>query len=380
MRLFPLLLLGCAPQEPSLSADPSDLTEQESQTDPAHSSEASTSGASESDSAELQSFVPATTRTLIAGPGGVLLPVQIWYPAAEGSTGALHRYDGLETGEALDAAAADCSESRPVVAFSHGNRGIRWQSLTLTEALASRGFVVVAPDHVGNTIADATTAAVPTVAIRRPLDLIASYEALLDQETLAGCIAPEAGYLAAGHSFGGYTALLAAGATLSLDELDDGCLAGNGMACSVAVQLRSVGVSGTYDPGDPRVVGLAALAPWDATILGEGVGEIAVPSLWLTGEGDPITPLPTMVRPLFEALTAGPATLGVLPHGGHFSFVYDCASVGGPLADGCGPGQTPLPIVHALTLDGLLHLAGTAGQIPITPPLPEADEVAWEAR
>ncbi len=38
----------------------------------------------------------------------------------------------------------------PVVIFSHGNGGVRFQSLYLTEFLASHGYIVLAPDHTGN--------------------------------------------------------------------------------------------------------------------------------------------------------------------------------------------------------------------------------------
>ena len=40
----------------------------------------------------------------------------------------------------------------PVIVFSHGLSGLRFQNYTLCEHLASHGFVVVAPDHYGNAI------------------------------------------------------------------------------------------------------------------------------------------------------------------------------------------------------------------------------------
>ena len=42
----------------------------------------------------------------------------------------------------------------PLVIFSHGSGGVRFQSLYLTEHLASHGFVVMGVDHTGNTIFD----------------------------------------------------------------------------------------------------------------------------------------------------------------------------------------------------------------------------------
>jgi dienelactone hydrolase len=40
----------------------------------------------------------------------------------------------------------------PIVLFSHGNRGLRFQNYIMFEYLASHGYVVVSPDHVGNAL------------------------------------------------------------------------------------------------------------------------------------------------------------------------------------------------------------------------------------
>jgi len=40
----------------------------------------------------------------------------------------------------------------PLIIFSHGCNGIRWQSVFYTIHLASHGYVVVSPDHQGNTL------------------------------------------------------------------------------------------------------------------------------------------------------------------------------------------------------------------------------------
>lgn len=53
-----------------------------------------------------------------------------------------------------DATPRRLEEPVPVLLFSHGMAGFRTQSFDLTSHLASRGYVVVAPDHVGRTFAD----------------------------------------------------------------------------------------------------------------------------------------------------------------------------------------------------------------------------------
>ena len=66
----------------------------------------------------------------------------------------------------------------PVVAFSHGNGGIRFQSIFLTEVLAQHGYVVVAPDHPHNTLLDFDESASGTVAMRRPGDVTSAVDEL----------------------------------------------------------------------------------------------------------------------------------------------------------------------------------------------------------
>ena len=56
---------------------------------------------------------------------------------------------------------------------------MRWQSPFLVEYLASHGFVVVAPDHTGNTIFDYDSGRMPEVA-RRPHDIIDAADWLKD--------------------------------------------------------------------------------------------------------------------------------------------------------------------------------------------------------
>jgi len=53
-----------------------------------------------------------------------------------------------------DAAVRDTDERLPVVLFSHGFGGMRIQSFSIAEHLASRGYIVVAPDHPGRMLTD----------------------------------------------------------------------------------------------------------------------------------------------------------------------------------------------------------------------------------
>lgn len=59
-----------------------------------------------------------------------------------------------DTGAVRGAAVRETGGRLPVVLFSHGFGGFRLQSFDLTAHLASRGYVVVAPDHPGRMMGD----------------------------------------------------------------------------------------------------------------------------------------------------------------------------------------------------------------------------------
>jgi predicted dienelactone hydrolase len=160
------------------------------------------------------------------------LPTEVWYPARASYRGRdLHaeHQDRFEVIPGFTAQAqhavrdADPAEGRfPLVLFSHGFGSDRRQSSTSCTHWASHGYVVASPDHVGNTMMDMIQMALggmlgghglaermADVARLRPRDLIHLVEPLCADDKLGGHI--EASRIgAAGHSFGGWTALVAA--------------------------------------------------------------------------------------------------------------------------------------------------------------------------
>ena len=98
--------------------------------------------------------------------------VQVWYPATEGQVGETAPYlpDGVINAQALaknfgfpgfflnhfqyattnsqlNASIATCFDQWPVLVFSHGWNGMRYQNTAQMEALASQGYIVFAPEH-----------------------------------------------------------------------------------------------------------------------------------------------------------------------------------------------------------------------------------------
>ncbi len=162
------------------------------------------------------------------------VPLEIWQPAEVRYAGQdLDRttqdvYPILGGHQVRQEAVRDASplqEASPLVLFSHGFAGHRRQSTFFCTHLASHGYAVVALDHGGNTLADMVQAAVDSGRTRpdvdevlggyvvdRPADVRFVLDAIgaLRVTALAGRVSVQAVGLS-GHSFGGWTTLVAAG-------------------------------------------------------------------------------------------------------------------------------------------------------------------------
>jgi dienelactone hydrolase len=138
------------------------------------------------------------------------LPTTIWYPTPP-TTNAVDP----STGGVLDAPVATGGPF-PVLMFSHGSCGIPNQSTFLTTLLASRGFIVAAPPHPGNTLLEFPNCGTPGAQAasfaERPRDIIHVLDQLLAANQDAGspffgAIDPQRVGMS-GHSFGGLTTYL----------------------------------------------------------------------------------------------------------------------------------------------------------------------------
>jgi predicted dienelactone hydrolase len=223
---------------------------------------------------------------------GRILPTDIWYPAEPSLRGrdldpsAWPEHPLAQPHHAI--AGAQAAEGRfPLLAFSHGNSGMRRQSTFLTTHLASWGFVVAAPDHVGNTFAemqgldDASRKSLHLEARRnRPRDL----RAVIDAVTTGGDGLPavDASHIGTfGHSFGGWTAF----------------------------KLPYI---------DPRVAAVCGLAPAAEPFVGRKAFEPDelpfkrdVATLLIAGIDDVLVDVDKSVRSIFDRLQAPRAFVGI---------------------------------------------------------------------
>ena len=114
----------------------------------------------------------------------------------------------LTTSASVDTAASTAPDAGwPVVLMSHCHDCTRWSTVTTAERLASRGFVVVAPDHAGNTLFDALAGTglpldTDTLALREG-DVDFSLAAALSGQLVDGLPLNADAVGVFGHSFGG---------------------------------------------------------------------------------------------------------------------------------------------------------------------------------
>ncbi|MEB2345349.1 MAG: hypothetical protein OZ948_11470 [Deltaproteobacteria bacterium] len=293
------------------------------------------------------------------------LPVHVWYPVAPGrAQGPPTVYSILFLGLESEVAIEDAPIARrgffPLVVFSHGNGGIAIQSYFLTEALASHGFVVVAPDHVGDTFLDAFLGNLDAEALLqsaqdRPRDVSFLIDWMLARnldrnDRFRHALNPFA-IGVTGHSFGGFTALAVA-AGFDGDAADD----------------FGVEVPEGFEPypADPRVRAIVPIAPASTPLSDRELERIRVPTLLVGGTLDETTPLvPEITRP-YEILRTRELYRADLVGAAHFSFTNVCDvielvaeagfppdlvtdTLGGAYEEGCAPDLMPVAEAHRLT-------------------------------
>lgn len=184
---------------------------------------------------------------------------------------------------------AEVMEGRyPLIIISHGYPGTRFLLSYLAENLASKGYVVVAPDHTDSTVRD--QAAFSSTLLNRALDqlFIIDEVASLDSDMshfLGGHVDTDHVGIA-GYSMGGFGAINAAGAGFTQAGVDLSWGVPGGK-----LEIRQSGNPEFEASLDSRVKAIFALAPWGAeyfwdadTMLG-----LTVPSFFLVGSQDDVS-------------------------------------------------------------------------------------------
>ena len=190
----------------------------------------------------------------------------------------------------------------PVVIISHGLSSKPEDFAERAKHLASYGYVVALPQHPGSD-AQQTLDLIEGYSrqvfrlnefIDRPLDISYTLDELERRNATEfdGRLALDnVGVF--GHSFGGYTALAVAGATIDFDHLALDCADELGeLNTSLLLQCRALQLErNAYNFRDERVKAVFASNPVNASIFGpQGLSQIQIPVFIGAGSYDPATP------------------------------------------------------------------------------------------
>ena len=160
----------------------------------------------------------AGVRTITMTKQSVVHPEQqrvlntvVWYPTTPGAGPVNQNQGGV-----IDAPVDASGGPYPVLLFSHGSCGYPLQSTFLLPLIASRGYVVIAPPHPGNTLFEYPNCGSPTAQVEsaqeRPQDVIFALDEMLAANADSGSdffgVLDPSRIGMSGHSFGGFTTFL----------------------------------------------------------------------------------------------------------------------------------------------------------------------------
>jgi predicted dienelactone hydrolase len=246
-----------------------------------------------------QRFAVGRSSTVLVDPArnDRALPVDCWFPVAGGEyAGSVYELlPGVGFTASALAGAPAAPGAHPLVIWSHGRSGTRSSYAMLCEGLAARGYVVIAPDHPGDTLVDwligaavddATNEAQRVDDVRCVLDA-----ALEDPARLGLTVEIDAELVAvAGHSYGAYTAFALAGA----------------------------------ERADQRVRAVAGLQSLTRTLPASVLRRVEVPTLMVVGARDQTTPPDTDADRAFAVMGGKDARRVDIEDAGHQA----CSDVG----------------------------------------------------
>jgi len=237
------------------------------------------------------------------------LKLEVWYPASlsEG-TNDMIRYNESRgavnnpknpyveysfSGRAMrDGTPNSGAAPFPLVIVSHGYVGSRLLMTYLTENLASKGYVVVAIDHMESTYQDA--AGFQSTLLNRSRDILFVLEQIAEMskpgnKSFLSGLTDANNTALIGYSMGGYGVLNAAGAGYSSQLVTFfGTMSGG----SKAIEVLSTNNPVYMASHDSRIKAIVAFAPWgmergcwDA----DGLKGIKVPAFFVAGSQDDVS-------------------------------------------------------------------------------------------
>ena len=290
------------------------------------------------------------TLTFVTTPEGATrtIEVSVWYPTHDTTGTPAVYFDPLpvpnpDVFQNATLAPPVDPAGYPVHLFTHGHLGFGGSSPLMTRHFASHGWVVIAPDHTGNTTVNNSQPRPKEIYWWREMDDEACLDWLANlkaPDPLAGLARVERTFLS-GHSFGSTDTWALSGVPYNMSVIAAHCQKQDGNAdCDPQALKRYADFQ-----GDKRVVAAAILAGGvdDNVYAPESPTLETLPLLLMTGTADPGHPS----APLWDPL----------PHGTWVDVVGGCHQLFGlgdcepPLTIEVGP-----PIVWTYTLAFARHV------------------------
>jgi predicted dienelactone hydrolase len=333
------------------------------------------------------------------------LTLDVWFPVDDAADAPAHEYSFLpelvdvsDNAVSIDPAAISADGPFPLVVYSHGSGGLRYIASDYTETIASYGYLVVAPDHTGNTALDqllCSRAEGVTNAFNRPNDIRTIIDAMTNPES-----AETAGFVASvdpenialtGHSLGGFTTY----AAVTGFENELGAVPADGRIDAIIPLAPAIGgerppetedddeeadedeAQDEYvDPCADPATTESTVAPTPeeieaarnrVLITDEQLASVTVPALVMVGSDDSSTPVVPNVTRAWELSNSDPLYRVELVAGQHQSFSNACRylelvptwpqelqDLAGPFlasqaASGCGEGIMDIDRAQDLT-------------------------------
>lgn len=219
------------------------------------------------------------------------LQVNLWYPTGD-TEGSSPTYSMIFDDDDVFSDASTLppaySGGYPVLVHSHGHRGFGGNSSHLMRHFASHGWLVIAPDHTGNTLVGGVDLRPLHHYYERPLDIRACLDALENlpaDDPVAGQV--DLDHVAmTGHSFGTYTTWAVAGASYDMTAIEEACASGDLEVDCPADELAMFDT----DLSDPRVEVAVPMAGGrrDAFFGNDGYDAATLPMLLMTGSDDDV--------------------------------------------------------------------------------------------
>ena len=220
----------------------------------------------------------------------------------------------------------DLTKPAPLAIITHGFTSSRGDFQYLAEHLASHGYIVLVPEHIGSDVVykeaflrgELSTTVSPIEFYSRPQDITTLLDEVEESELNSLINWQQVGIF--GHSFGGNTALVVAGAPINQERINQECQENElSLNASMLLQCRASFLPPIdFDQRDSRIKAVIAINPVTSTALGpESMGKIEIPTMMLGGSKDIAAPFVMEQAHPFLWLKTQNKYLGLMAGGTH---------------------------------------------------------------